>query len=760
VQIAVLPAADDELKAAEDAGEMSSGGTESFNGDNGADSDEGGGDNKHLPSHKATDSATARESATESKPSKIATEASERSPRPSKRVAKTQVRSTAQIRREDLAACFHMPSELACRELGIGLTVLKRQCRKFGIKRWPFRKLKSLDRLITNVQSGMPPGGGENRTYAKSVAELEDQKRKMECCLTLELDNDTKRLQQAYSKATHKMKRLASRMVGDRDLSAHLGLDPEMLGYDMTEEEEEEEDAPQGSRFASLPASKVAEGIRQLQAWNQQAAAAPAQAPPAGPRPPQPVHTALASPPLAHDAETKPRVQELEPRGGKGDGDRKSSEGGEGKKGSHGGGASRGAEAARATTPAHRPPRPSAVSPSRMMCPAGARSKLAVVRPSAAPGSRQEKIARALAESAKAQAKESVGTKATARAVVKVEASVSSREETGREAGASATATSLVEMRWAPAVEVGVSEAPSTRQSDQEDKHAQDGEEGDKGSQREIGQGRSKRARRPSWRFLLGDDSNKTNKPGTEMTHYSWTKNVRSRSSNAPAQESAEALDAGEENNSEPESAIDALVSLACIAETCAEEPLTTPPAPERTLVSRGAEVKRSPLHRRLASGLPPGNSEAPRSRPHSVSGSRSLNAISNEARDSKPGCPYCIICQNPLADSMSSLRRSKSGILKSHRTGKSKSDSSALQAIEAGERPGPGRTMKRLNPRGEQRYMFLPCQHARTCHMCSMKIWLNPESGRCCPVCGERLEMRPLPFRPDMQRPVKLSTV
>lgn len=76
----------------------------------------------------------------------------------------------------------------------------------------------------------MPPGGGENRTYAKSVAELEDQKRKMECCLTLELDNDTKRLQQAYSKATHKMKRLASRMVGDRDLSAHLGLDPEMLG--------------------------------------------------------------------------------------------------------------------------------------------------------------------------------------------------------------------------------------------------------------------------------------------------------------------------------------------------------------------------------------------------------------------------------------------------------------------------------------------------------------------------------------------------
>jgi hypothetical protein len=60
---------------------------------------------------------------------------------------------------EELSSCFHLPSEAACRKLGIGLTVLKRQCRKFGIKRWPFRKMKSLDRLITNVQAGISPGG-------------------------------------------------------------------------------------------------------------------------------------------------------------------------------------------------------------------------------------------------------------------------------------------------------------------------------------------------------------------------------------------------------------------------------------------------------------------------------------------------------------------------------------------------------------------------------------------------------------------------
>ena len=118
------------------------------------------------------------------------------------------MRSAANITQEELSSCFHLPSEAACRRLGIGLTVLKRQCRKFGIKRWPFRKMKSLDRLITNVQAGISPGD-QNRTLVKSVAELEEQKQRMQECHELDLDDDTKRLQQAYSKANHKARRAA-----------------------------------------------------------------------------------------------------------------------------------------------------------------------------------------------------------------------------------------------------------------------------------------------------------------------------------------------------------------------------------------------------------------------------------------------------------------------------------------------------------------------------------------------------------------------
>ena len=106
--------------------------------------------------------------------------------RPAKR---RPLRSASEITQEELSSCFHLPSEAACRKLGIGLTVLKRQCRKFGIKRWPFRKMKSLDRLITNVQAGISPGD-QNRTLVKSVEELEEQKRRMEECQVLDLDEN------------------------------------------------------------------------------------------------------------------------------------------------------------------------------------------------------------------------------------------------------------------------------------------------------------------------------------------------------------------------------------------------------------------------------------------------------------------------------------------------------------------------------------------------------------------------------------------
>ena len=58
----------------------------------------------------------------------------------------------ANIALSDLAKYFDLPIEEASRNLNVGLTVLKKKCREFGIPRWPHRKIKSLDSLIRDLQ--------------------------------------------------------------------------------------------------------------------------------------------------------------------------------------------------------------------------------------------------------------------------------------------------------------------------------------------------------------------------------------------------------------------------------------------------------------------------------------------------------------------------------------------------------------------------------------------------------------------------------
>ena len=54
--------------------------------------------------------------------------------------------------RKTLTKYFYMPIEQAAMELDMGVTSLKKRCRKVGIGRWPYRKLMSLQTLINDVQ--------------------------------------------------------------------------------------------------------------------------------------------------------------------------------------------------------------------------------------------------------------------------------------------------------------------------------------------------------------------------------------------------------------------------------------------------------------------------------------------------------------------------------------------------------------------------------------------------------------------------------
>jgi hypothetical protein len=55
------------------------------------------------------------------------------------------------LTREALEALYHLPIDQASRFLGIGITALKKNCRKFGIPRWPHRKLKSMEKLLQDI---------------------------------------------------------------------------------------------------------------------------------------------------------------------------------------------------------------------------------------------------------------------------------------------------------------------------------------------------------------------------------------------------------------------------------------------------------------------------------------------------------------------------------------------------------------------------------------------------------------------------------
>jgi hypothetical protein len=80
-----------------------------------------------------------------------------------------------EVRLDELSKYFHLPEKAVAKELGICLTSLKKLCRcvyrslqnlfrcncaeimylsrSYGITRWPFRKLKSLERTMKKVQT-------------------------------------------------------------------------------------------------------------------------------------------------------------------------------------------------------------------------------------------------------------------------------------------------------------------------------------------------------------------------------------------------------------------------------------------------------------------------------------------------------------------------------------------------------------------------------------------------------------------------------
>jgi len=92
---------------------------------------------------------------------------------------------------DELTQYLHLPEKAVAKELGICLTSLKKLCRQHGITRWPYRKLKSLDKKIAKAENGSGTGG-EDATALKAKAD-ELKREKMAVAFTYGQKDPSKR---------------------------------------------------------------------------------------------------------------------------------------------------------------------------------------------------------------------------------------------------------------------------------------------------------------------------------------------------------------------------------------------------------------------------------------------------------------------------------------------------------------------------------------------------------------------------------------
>ncbi|RAL39078.1 hypothetical protein DM860_011564 [Cuscuta australis] len=142
--------------------------------------------------------------------------------------------------RERLSKYFYMPITRAAKELNVGLTLLKKRCRELGIRRWPHRKLISLQTLITNLQELLGNRDEEDKKLREAIKLLEKQKRQIEESPDIEMEETTKKLRQACFKANYKKRKLV--MTAGTPPAKHS---PATIGFynnNNNDDDDEEED--------------------------------------------------------------------------------------------------------------------------------------------------------------------------------------------------------------------------------------------------------------------------------------------------------------------------------------------------------------------------------------------------------------------------------------------------------------------------------------------------------------------------------------
>ncbi|CAI7903339.1 unnamed protein product [Closterium sp. NIES-54] len=93
--------------------------------------------------------------------------------------AAAQREKSSRIQLPDLAKHFHLPINEAARELGICPTVLKKICRRHGMRRWPHRKIRSIERIIATLEETIAGGAPADESILREIKSLKEEKKRL-----------------------------------------------------------------------------------------------------------------------------------------------------------------------------------------------------------------------------------------------------------------------------------------------------------------------------------------------------------------------------------------------------------------------------------------------------------------------------------------------------------------------------------------------------------------------------------------------------
>ncbi|KAK1564957.1 hypothetical protein Q3G72_015603 [Acer saccharum] len=126
-----------------------------------------------------------------------------------KRYREDKRSNTKTLSKSTISSFFYLPITQAAKELNVGLTFLKKRCRELGIRRWPHRKLMSLQTLINNLHDyGREKGRDSSDVKVRESIEILEREMKMiEEIPDMEMEDKTKRLRQACFKFNYKKRK-------------------------------------------------------------------------------------------------------------------------------------------------------------------------------------------------------------------------------------------------------------------------------------------------------------------------------------------------------------------------------------------------------------------------------------------------------------------------------------------------------------------------------------------------------------------------